>query len=56
MVQEVKNTLCIYAALWGGKFACETAEELLLHAIVMIERTAGKARARATLREVSKEL
>jgi hypothetical protein len=49
MVQEVRNTLCIYDALWGGKFACKTAEELLLHAIVLIERTAGKARARATL-------
>ena len=56
MVQVVRNTLCIYDALWGGKFACETAEELLLHAIVMIERTAGKKRARETLREISKAL
>jgi hypothetical protein len=56
MVQEVKNTLCIYEALWGGKFACETAEELLLQAVVMIERTAGKQRVRETLRSVSKEL
>jgi hypothetical protein len=44
MVQEVKNTLCIYDA------------ELLLQAVVMIEKTAGKERARETLRSVSKEL
>jgi hypothetical protein len=56
MVQVVRNTLCIYDTLWGGKFACETAEELLLHAIAMIERTAGKQRARETLREISKAL
>jgi hypothetical protein len=56
MVQEVRNTLCIYDALWGGKFACKTAEELLLHAIVMIERTAGRAHARATLRGIDRAL
>jgi hypothetical protein len=56
MVEVVRNTLCIYDALWGGKFACETAEELLLHAVVMIEKTAGREHARATLRGIDKAL
>jgi hypothetical protein len=40
----------------GSKVACEAAEELLLQAVAMIERTAGKQRARETLHDVSKAL
>ena len=56
MVEEVRKTLCIYDALWGGKVAHDIAEELLLISIAMIERTAGKGRARETLRNIGKAL
>ena len=56
MIRDVSNALEILEATRGGRVACEAAEELLLLAVVTIEKTAGKERVRATLRSVSKEM
>jgi hypothetical protein len=56
MIRQVRVALPILTALHGGKFAHDVAEQLLLQAVVTIEKTGGKARARATLRAVGKAL
>jgi hypothetical protein len=56
MVHDVRVTLPALQMLYGGKVAHDLAEELLLISIAMIEKTAGKARALATLRNISKAL
>jgi hypothetical protein len=40
----------------GGRIACEMAEELLILAIAVIERTGGAARACAAMRELDEEM
>jgi hypothetical protein len=56
MLQQVRDMLCFYEVLWGGKFAHKVAEELLLAAVIAIEHTAGTGHTRKTLREVGKAL
>jgi hypothetical protein len=56
MIHDVRNTLGILHATHGGRVACEVAEELLLLAVVAIERTAGMACARGRLSALVKGL
>jgi hypothetical protein len=56
MVRQVRVTLPALQMLYGGKVAHDLAEELLFISIAMIEKTAGKARARKMLRNVGKAL
>jgi hypothetical protein len=56
MIRDVSNVLSILEATRGGRVACEMAEELLLVSVAMIWRTAGAARACATMRELTEEL
>jgi hypothetical protein len=56
MIHDVRVALPALRMLYGDKFAHDLAEELLLQAVVTIEKTGGKARARATQRAVGKAL
>jgi hypothetical protein len=56
MIREVTNVLSILEATRGGRVACEMAEELLLVATAVIERTARPEHAREAMRQLDKEL
>jgi hypothetical protein len=56
MIRQVRVTLPALQMLYGGKVAHDIAEELLFISIAMIEKTAGKERARETLRNIGKAL
>ena len=56
IIQRVSNVLSILEAAYGGRVACEAAEELLLLATAMIWRTAGAEHACGRLDEMRDEM